>query len=254
MTPAALADLVRSFADDVLTRRGLDPAVLPATITVQRPRDPRHGDFATNVALRTARTAGVQPQELAGWLAEALAASPAVRSAEVAGPGFVNLRLTACVRVDIVRQVLAAGESFGVGVGLARHHVQNHGAQDHGPADDVQYAHARLASLARNAADLGITSEGAQLELLADEREAELICTLGEFPQVAEPGEPRRLVRYLERVAGSHHNFSDVCRMLPVGDEEPGPLHAARLALCQATRQVLANGLSLLGMSAPERI
>lgn len=249
MTPAALADLVRSFADDVLTRRGLDPAVLPATITVQRPRDPRHGDFATNVALRTARTAGLQPQALAGWLAEALAASSAVRSAEVAGPGFVNLRLAAGVRADIVRQVLAAGERFGTGVRLVQHHPQNHG-----PAYDVQYAHARLASLARNAADLGITSEGAQLELLADERETELIWTLSEFPHFAEQGEPRRLVGYLERVAGSHHNFSDVCRMLPMGDEEPGPLHAARLALCQATRQVLANGLSLLGMSAPERI
>ncbi len=252
MTPAALADLVRSFADDVLTRRGLDPAVLPATITVQRPRDPRHGDFATNVALRTARTAGLQPQELAGWLAEALAESPAVCSAEVAGPGYVNLRLTADVRAGIVRQVLAAGERFGTGVRLARHHAPNHG--HHGSAYDVQYAHARLASLARNAADLGVTSEGAQLDLLADERETELIWTLGEFPHLAEQGEARRLVRYLARVAGSHHNFSDVCRMLPMGDEQPGPLHAARLALCQATRQVLANGLSLLGISAPERI
>ncbi|MGH3930538.1 MAG: DALR anticodon-binding domain-containing protein, partial [Pseudonocardiaceae bacterium] len=51
-----------------------------------------------------------------------------------------------------------------------------------------------------------------------------------------------------------HHIFSDTCRMLPMGDEEPGPGHAARLALCQATRQVLANGLGLLSTSAPERM
>ncbi|HEX2300480.1 MAG TPA: arginine--tRNA ligase, partial [Pseudonocardiaceae bacterium] len=59
MTPAVLADLVRFFADDVLTRRGIDPAVLPAEVTVRPPRDPHRGDYATNVVLQTARKAGV---------------------------------------------------------------------------------------------------------------------------------------------------------------------------------------------------
>jgi arginyl-tRNA synthetase len=126
------------------------------------------------------------------------------------------------------------------------------------PVFYVQYAHARLASLARNAADLGISSHGAQLGLLSHEREGELIRTLGEFPRIAASAaqlrEPHRVARYLEQLAGDYHRFYDTCRVLPLGDEEPGPRHAARLALSEATRQVLANGLGLLGVSAPERM
>jgi arginyl-tRNA synthetase len=65
VTPAALAELVRSVAHDVLTGRGLDPAVLPATVTVERPRDPEHGDYATNLALQAAKKAAVAPREFA---------------------------------------------------------------------------------------------------------------------------------------------------------------------------------------------
>ncbi|HWM05158.1 MAG TPA: arginine--tRNA ligase [Actinophytocola sp.] len=548
MTPAALAELVRSVAHDVLTGRGLDPDMLPATVTVERPRDPEHGDYATNVAMQTAKLAGVAPREFAGWLAEALAQHPGVRCAEVAGPGFLNLRLAADAQGEIVAQVLAAGERFGagqdlagrrvnlefvsanptgplhlgatrwaavgdalgrvlafagaavtreyyfndagaqidrfvaslvavasghpapadgyrgdyiadiatevlrrepaalqatdrdevfrrVGVGLMFDSIKRSlhefgtdfdvwfheqslydsgaveaalarltesgalyfadgawwlrsseygddkdrpviksdgapayiagdiayyldkrargfdlciymlGADHHGyigrlkavaaalgddpatvevligqlvnlvregigvrmskragtvvtmedlveavgvdaaryalirsshaspididlalwskrtsdnPVFYVQYAHARLASLARNAADLGISSTGAQLGLLDHEREGELIRTLGEFPRIvasaAELREPHRLARYLEQLAGAYHRFYDTCRVLPLGDEEPGPRHAARLALSEATRQVLANGLGLLGVSAPERM
>lgn len=545
VTPAALAELVRSVAHDVLTGRGLDPAVLPATVIVERPRDPEHGDYATNLALQTGRRAGVAPRELGGWLAEALAQHPGVRSAEVAGPGFLNLRLAADAQGEIVAQVLAAGAGFGaaqdlagrqvnlefvsanptgplhlgaarwaavgdalgriltfvgavvtreyyfndtgaqidrfvaslvaaasgqpipadgyhgdyiddiaaevvrrepgalqdpeafrrIGVGLMFdtikrslhefgtdfdvwfHEQSLHdsgavdaavgrlkdsgalyfadgawwlrsseygddkdrpviksdgafayiagdiayyldkrargfdlcvyllGADHHGyigrlkavaaalgddPAtvevligqlvnlvregvavrmskragtvvtmDDlveavgvdaaryalirssyaspididldlwskrtndnpvfyVQYAHARLASLARNAADLGISSKNAQLGLLGHEREGELIRTLGEFLRIvtsaAQLREPHRVARYLEQLAGAYHRFYDTCRILPLGDEQPGPRHAARLALSEATRQVLANGLGLLGVSAPERM
>ena len=66
--------------------------------------------------------------------------------------------------------------------------------------------------------------------------------------------EPHRVARYLEELAGTYHRFYDTCRVLPQGDEEPGPLHTARLALCGATRTVLASGLGLLGVSAPERM
>jgi arginyl-tRNA synthetase len=548
VTPAALAELVRSVAHDVLTGRGLDPAVLPAMVTVERPRDPEHGDYATNLALQTGKRAGVAPRVLGGWLAEALAQHPGVRSAEVAGPGFLNLRLAADAQGEIVAQVLAAGARFGAGrdlagrrvnlefvsanptgplhLGAARwaavgdalgriltfagaavtreyyfndagaqidrfvaslvaaasgqpvpadgyrgdyiydiatevlrsepgalqrsdrdevfrrvgvglmfdtikrslhefgtdfdvwfHEQSLHdsgavdaavarlkasgalyfadgawwlrsseygddkdrpviksdgapayiagdiayyldkrargfdlcvyllGADHHGyigrlkavaaalgddpatvevligqlvnlvregtavrmskragtvvtmedlveavgvdaaryalirsshaspididldlwskrtndnPVFYVQYAHARLASLARNAADLGISSKDAQLGLLGHEREGELIRTLGEFPRIvasaAQLREPHRVARYLEQLAGAYHRFYDTCRILPLGDEQPSLLHAARLALSQATRQVLANGLGLLGVSAPERM
>jgi arginyl-tRNA synthetase len=387
VTPAALADLVRSVAHGVLADHGLDPAALPDTVTVHRPRDPQHGDYATNVALQAGKKAGVVPRDLAGWLAQELARRPGVRTAEVAGPGLINLWLGVDAHGEILAQVLAAGQRFGssqaltgqrinltvvsanqtgpldlgdarlaavgdalgrilafagaavvqeyavgdvasanrapddvlgadhddapsderatvevlsgphvnmvrrgvgwqpakrettmaelveeVGVDAARYALIRWSyaspididlnvwskRTDDNPVFAVQYAHARLASLARNAADLGISSPGAQLRLLDHPREGELIRTLGEFPRIVTSAaalrEPHRVARYLEELAGAGRNFCGTCRVLPLGDEPPGPLHAARLALCDASRQVLANGLSLLGVSAPERM
>lgn len=131
-------------------------------------------------------------------------------------------------------------------------------ATNDNPVFYVQYAHARLCSLARNAADLGVTIDGADLALLVEDREGALIRTIGEFPGVvasaADLREPHRVARYLEELAGAYHRFYDTCRVLPMGDEEAGPLHAARLALSAATRQTLANGLRLIGVSAPEKM
>jgi len=131
-------------------------------------------------------------------------------------------------------------------------------ATNDNPVFYVQYAHARLCSLARNAADLGVTTEGADLSLLVEDREGALIRTIGEFPRVvasaADLREPHRVARYLEELAAAYHRFYDSCRVLPMGDEEPGALHAARLALSTATRQTLANGLRLIGVNAPEKM
>jgi arginyl-tRNA synthetase len=549
VTPALLADLVRATASEVLTRRGLDPAALPADVGVERPRNPEHGDYATNVALRTAKKVGVAPRELAGWLADALGTQDGVAGAEVAGPGFINLRLAADAQGGIVREVLRGGERYGsgdeyagravnlefvsanptgplhlggtrwaavgdalgrvlsargaavtreyyfndagaqidrfvtslvaaakgepapedgyggayigeiaaqvverepgalespdrdevfrrVGVGLMFGEIKRSlhefgtdfdvwfherslhesgaveaaverlkqqgslyekdgawwlrsteygddkdrvviksdgrpayiagdiayyldkrargfdlciymlGADHHGyiarlkaaaaasgddpdtvevligqlvslvrdgepvrmskragnvvtmddlvdavgvdaarysltrssvdstldvdldllvrrsndnPVFYVQYAHARLASLARNAADLGVeVGDDPRLGLLTHDREGDLIRTLGEFPEVvrtaAELREPHRVARYLESLASAYHKFYDICRVLPMGDEEVTDLHRARLALCVAARQVLANGLGLLGVTAPERM
>lgn len=550
MTPSALADLLHAVAVDVLTERGLDVAVLPETVTVERPRNPEHGDYATNLALRSAKRAGVAPAELAGWLATRLTERDAIAAAEVAGPGFLNLRLAADAQGGVVRGVLDASEAYGHGDALTGQHVNLEfvsanptgpihlggtrwaavgdalgrvlasqgaavtreyyvndagaqidrfaeslqaaatgaefpengyggayvaevaekvvetdeglldepvdqqlaafkrigveamldemraslesfgtvfdvwsseqalhasgaveesveklkadgalyfdenawwlrsteagddkdrvviksdgrpayiagdiayyrdkrargadlaiymlGADHHGyihrlkavaaafgddpacvevligqlvnlvrsgepvkmskragtivtledlvdavgvdaaryslvrssvdqvleidldlvsgrtnenPVFYVQYAHARLCSLARNAADLGVPTDGPQLDLLTHPREGDLIRTLGEFPRVLGSAsalrEPHRVARYLEELAGTYHRFYDTCRVLPQGDEEPGPLHVARLALCRAARQVLANGLGLLGVGAPERM
>ena len=128
------------------------------------------------------------------------------------------------------------------------------------PVFYVQYVAARTASILRNAADLGIAvdSAGFQPQLLAHEKEGELLRALAEFPRVvasaAELREPHRVARFLEETAGTFHRFYDSCRVLPMGDEEPGDLHRARLLLVAATRTVFANGLGLLGVSAPERM
>jgi arginyl-tRNA synthetase len=129
------------------------------------------------------------------------------------------------------------------------------------PVFYVQYAHARLASILRNARDLGLepaASEAFDPALLEHEREGDLLRALGEFPRVvaqaAELREPHRVARYLESTAATFHKFYDECRVLPRGDEESTPLHAARLLLVDATRVVLSNGLGLLGVDAPERM
>ncbi|WP_333620211.1 arginine--tRNA ligase [Dietzia sp.] len=126
------------------------------------------------------------------------------------------------------------------------------------PVYYVQYAHARLSSLARNAEALGLSAEGADTSLLTDEYEGKLIRTIAEFPGIvataAELREPHRISRFLEDLAASYHRFYDRVRVLPQGDEEPGEIHTARLALCAAARQTLANGLGLVGVSAPERM
>ena len=550
MTPADLAELLKSTAAGVLAAHDLDTDALPATVTVERPRNPEHGDYATNLALQVAKKVGANPRELAGWLAEALASADGIASAEVAGPGFVNLRIDAAAQGRIVNDVIEAGSAYGrsalldglnvnlefvsanptgpihiggtrwaaVGDALGRllstqgaavtreYYFNDHGAQidrfarslvasatgqptpedgyagtyiadiaakvlekapdalslppdqqqetfrsigvelmfdhikeslhqfgtdfdvythedsmhtsgrvgeaiaklretgniyekdgatwlrttefgddkdrvviksdgqpayiagdlayyldkrqrgfdlciymlgaDHhgyiarlkaaaaalgddpntvevligqmvnlvrdgqpvrmskragtvitlddlvdalgvdaaryvlirssvdspididlelwssasseNPVYYVQYAHARLSALARNAADLGVVPSTEHLELLTHDKEGTLIRNIGEFSRVLKTAanlrEPHRVCRYLEDLAGDYHRFYDSCRVLPQGDEEPTDLHAARLALCQATRQVIANGLAILGVTAPERM
>ena len=550
MTPADLAELLKATAAAVLAERGLDPAVLPPAVTVERPRNPDHGDYASNLALQLGKKVGANPRDLAGWLAEALAQADGIASAEVAGPGFINVRLEASAQAVVVNSVIDAGDTFGhsdalagrkvnlefvsanptgpihiggtrwaaVGDALGRllttqgadvvreYYFNDHGAQidrfanslitaakgEAAPADGyagtyitdiaahvlqkapdalslpepemretfreigvdlmfthikeslhefgtdfdvythedsmhtsgrvdqaiarlrgtnniyekdgatwlrtsafgddkdrvviksdgkpayiagdiayyldkrqrgfdlciymlgadhhgyiarlkavaaafgedpatvevligqmvnlvrdgrpvrmskragtvltlddlveaigvdaaryslirssvdtpididlalwssasnenpvyyVQYAHARLSALARNAAELGLIPDTSHLELLSHDKEGALLRTIGEFPRVLETAaslrEPHRVCRYLEDLAGDYHRFYDSCRVLPQGDEQPTGLHTARLALCQATRQVIANGLTILGVSAPERM
>ena len=127
------------------------------------------------------------------------------------------------------------------------------------PVFYVQYAHARLSSLARNAADLGIErGDSYDASLLSDEREIALLTLLAEFPRVvagaAELREVHRIARYAEQLAAAYHKFYDSCRVLPMGDEPATDTTIARLWLSEATRVVLANALALLGVSAPEQM
>ncbi len=551
MTPASLAEAVLAAARSVFAAHGMDPDALPASTPVERPRNPEHGDYATNLALQVSRKIGVPPRELAGWLAAEIAATPGVASTDVAGPGFVNIRLETAAVGELARTVVTAGREYGrsevfagsklnlefvsanptgpvhigavrwaaVGDALARvlraagaevtteyyfndagsqvtrfartlyevalgrpvpadgyhgdyvteiaeavlvkrpeiatlpedqavelcriegvglmfdeiksslaefgvhfdvyfnekdlhdrgelqaalRRLQTHGsvyeadgavwvrtsdygddkdrpirksdgewtyfaadcayyldkrsrgfdravimlgADHHGyvgrlramvscfgddpdqtleiligqmvnlvrdgqpvrlskragdlvlladmvtalgtdaaryalarysadsnidldldlwtrrtqdnPVYYVQYAHARIASLLRNAGELGIERGELDAGLLTHEREGDLVKALGEFPEIvataAELRQPHRIARYLETLAGTYHRFYDACRVLPMGDESATPLTHARLWLVEATRVVLANGLGMLGVSAPERM
>ena len=550
MTPADLTSTVRSITVQTLDERGLDSTVVPDVVTVERPRNPEHGDYATNIALQVAKKAGTNPRELAQWLCDALANRPEIDSAEVAGPGFINLRLGAAATGGIVADILEKGPSFGgsdlladakinlefvsanptgpihlggtrwaaVGDSLGRvlefsgasvtreYYFNDHGGQidrfarslvaaakgeptpedgyggeyiqeiaravvdkrpdaldgdaatvqeafraegvemmfeqikqslhdfgtdfdvffhenslfesgavdraiqtlkdngnlyeadgawwlrstdfgddkdrvvlksdgdaayiagdiayvadkfdrghtlaiymlgaDHhgyiarlraaaqalgydpeavevligqmvnlvrdgkpvkmskragtvitlddlvdligrdaaryslvrssvdstldidldlwekqsndNPVYYVQYGHTRLASIERKAAEAGVSADGADLSLLTHEKEGDLIRTLGEFPAVvkaaAELREPHRIARYAEELASVFHKFYDACQILPKAGEDAEPIHAARLALASASRQVLANALRLLGITAPERM
>jgi arginyl-tRNA synthetase len=549
VTPAALSNAVLAATRDVFAAHGLDQATLPAAVNVERPRNPEHGDYATNIALQVAKRAGVPPRDLAGWVAERLAASPGIARADVAGPGFLNITLDDAAQGELASVIVAAGPAYGrndalagqrvnlefvsanptgpihiggvrwaaVGDALARlfeasgaevvreYYFNDHGSQidrfarsllaaangDPAPEDGyggayigeianqvlalapdalqrddaqevfrkigvnlmfdeikaslkefgvvfdvyfhedslhhtgavekaiatlrdqghvydsegaiwlrttdfgddkdrvlikgdgepayfagdaayyldkrgrgfdiclyllgadhsgyvgrlkalaacagddpsrnievligqlvnlvkagepirmskragnvitladlveaigvdaaryalarasvnqtidldldlwtkrgndnpiyyVQYAHARISSVLRNAAELGIDRGELNPALLSHDREGDLLGALGEFPRVvasaAELREPHRIAHYLESLAGVYHRFYDACRVLPMGDEEPTDQNRARLWLCEATRTVLANGLALVGVSAPERM
>ncbi len=132
------------------------------------------------------------------------------------------------------------------------------------PVFYVQYAHARTCAVGRNAEAAGVARTGADGEavfdaaLLEHPTEGELLAALGQYPsvlaQAAEFREPHRVARHLEVIAGTYHRWYDVCRVAPQGDDDVTDLHRTRLWLNDAARQVLANGLGVLGVSAPERM
>ncbi|MEU5787604.1 arginine--tRNA ligase [Micromonospora purpureochromogenes] len=113
MTPAELAEVVLSAAHAVFTERGLDPAALPARTAVERPRNPEHGDYASTLALQLSKKVGVPPRELAAALADQLGRAPGVKSVEIAGPGFLNIRLDAAAAGQLARSIVEAGAEYG---------------------------------------------------------------------------------------------------------------------------------------------
>jgi arginyl-tRNA synthetase len=128
------------------------------------------------------------------------------------------------------------------------------------PVYYVQYAHARICAVLRNAKDLGI-DYGLKFyspDLLVHERERELIGLLAEYPRIVAAAafarQPHRVSRYIEDLAAQYHRFYNDCRVLPLGEEKPTKLNSARACLSMATAQVISNGLDLLGVNAPERM
>ncbi|WP_131768441.1 DALR anticodon-binding domain-containing protein [Candidatus Protofrankia californiensis] len=156
------------------------------------------------------------------------------------------------VRYSLVRTPPGAAGTLDLDV-IARRTNDN-------PVFRVQYTHAWICLLLRNARQLGlgVDVEGADVSLLTHPREGDLLRALGELQRVVETAaelrEPYRVARYLEELVGTYHRFHEACRVLPQGDEAAGALTGARLLLADATRIVLAGGLRLLGVSAPTRM
>jgi len=123
MTPSQLASLVRGAAAHALTDRGVDPSVLPEQLTVERPRSPGHGDYASTVALVTAKNAGIPAAELAPAIADRLAGNPAIQRVEIAGPGFLNIWLHSSAAGAIAATIVTEAEAFGTGTGLTGQHI-----------------------------------------------------------------------------------------------------------------------------------
>jgi arginyl-tRNA synthetase len=164
--------------------------------------------------------------------------------------------LVDAVGVDAARYSLARSavdSSIDIDLDLLTRHTNDN------PVYYVQYAHARIAGVVRNAIESGVRREDAfDPSLLDHETESMLLAALGEFgrviAQAGELREPHRVARYLEELAGLLHRWYDACRVTPRSDEAVTDTHRTRLWLAEATRTVLANGLGLLGVSAPDRM
>ena len=180
-----------------------------------------------------------------------------VKLSKRAGTIITLEELVEKVGVDAARYTLSrypTDTSLTLDVDLLKKHTNEN------PVYYVQYAHARISALLRNAQELGVSLEINDFneKLLVHEREIELAVAIAEFPKVvltaAQVRGPHKVSRYLEEIAGLYHRFYNDCRVLPMGEEKPSALHTSRALLCSATRQLLANGLDLLGVSAPERM
>ncbi len=125
---------------------------------------------------------------------------------------------------------------------------------DENPVFYLQYAHARISSILRMTKDEGLNSSLENLELLITKEEQNLLKKLYEFPDdviySAENFETNRITSYLEELATLFHRFYTECRI--IGSEKK--LAEARIALCIAVQTVIKNGLSILGVSAPEKM
>jgi arginyl-tRNA synthetase len=199
---------------------------------------------------------GTNLEILIGQMVNLLAGGQPVRMSKRAGTVVTMEDLVEAVGVDAARYALvrsSVDSPIDVDLDLLRRRTNDN------PVFYVQYAHARTAGVGRNARDLGVrTEDGFDPALLDDATETALLAQIGEYPRVvaqaAELREPHRVARHLESLAAAYHKWYDERRVTPVGDEEVGDVHRTRLWLNEATRQVLANGLGLLGVSAPDRM
>ncbi|MFZ0160220.1 MAG: arginine--tRNA ligase [Kineosporiaceae bacterium] len=217
-----------------------------------------HGYIGRMMAMCAAfgDTPWVNLEILIGQMVNLVKNGEPLRMSKRAGTVVTMEDLVDAVGVDAARYSLARSavdSSIDIDLDLLTRHTNDN------PVYYVQYAHARIAGVVRNAIESGVRREDAfDPSLLDHETESVLLAALGEFgrviAQAGELREPHRVARYLEELAGLLHRWYDACRVTPRSDEAVTDTHRTRLWLAEATRTVLANGLGLLGVSAPDRM
>ena len=198
---------------------------------------------------------GENMEVLIGQLVNLVKGGTVVKMSKRAGNVVTMEDLVDAVGVDAARYALtrsSINSSLDIDLELLARRTNDN------PVFYVQYAHARTKQVDRNAISLEVDRSEFAPELLTEPAEEELVASLAEFPRVvaqaAEFREPHRVARYLEELAGHYHRFYDSCRILPLPAREIETVHRTRLWLNDAAGVVLANGLGLLGVSAPERM
>ncbi len=194
---------------------------------------------------------------LIGQLVKMLKNGQEVRLSKRAGNIITLEDLVDEVGVDAARYTLTrypVETSLTLDIDLLTSHTNDN------PVFYVQYAHARISAVLRAAVEKGIEWQKNTFNpaVLITSQEAELLGALSEFPRIvaasASLREPHRVARYLEELATAYHSFYSACRVLPMDGELVTDVTNARLLLCAATRQVVRNGLDLLGVGAPEKM
>ena len=248
----------------------------PADIAIYMLGADHHGYIGRMMAMCAAfgDEPGVNMQILIGQLVNVMKDGKPVRMSKRAGNVVTLDDLVEAVGVDAARYSLARtdyNQSVDIDLDLLASHTNEN------PVYYVQYAHARSCNVDRNAAAAGVTTEGADLSLLDTEADGDLIAALAQYPSmVTTAGDgraPHRVAHYLEDLAGRYHKWYAAERVAPMAltDAEqrlpeaeraaleiaknPEPARAAaRLRLNDAARQVIANGLDLLGVTAPDKM
>ncbi len=246
----------------------------PADVAIYMLGADHHGYIGRMMAMCAAfgDKPGVNMQILIGQLVNVVKDGKPVRMSKRAGNVVTIDDLVEAIGVDASRYSLARtsyDQSVDIDLDLLASHSNDN------PVYYVQYAHARSKNVDRNAAAAGITRAGADMSLLSTEADGEVLAQLALYPSMLEQAgderTPHRVAHYLEELAGRYHKWYAAERVVPMeltdaearGDakdvealriaKDPEPARAAaRLALNDAVQQVIANGLDLLGVSAPD--
>ena len=248
----------------------------PADVAIYMLGADHHGYIGRMMAMCAAfgDKPGENMQILIGQLVNVMKDGKPVRMSKRAGNVITIDDLVDAIGVDASRYSLARTD-YNTSVDIDLDLLASHSNDN--PVYYVQYAHARSCNVARNAADAGITQDGADLSLLNTEADGEVLAALAQWPAaLAQAGDlraPHRVAHYLEDLAASYHKWYNLERVVPMElsdpenrlpEEEreaariakcPEPARAAaRLKLNSAVRAVIAEGLDLLGVSAPEKM